>query len=1299
MSFSSPNHDGDAKDPLPRPTDQRSPIDTFSSGDSSTAFTVAETVELFVTSPWEERWQLIEDAPVLLTTEVMLLVEKKDSRGAAILSVARTDGIQTARMDNETISAISRQGHLLESFPQALVDATERGRSWLGPIFVAALRKLIDAGELTDKDQIHHLALQTHALLHNVDPSLLPKLESEIFSGTPRAVLGEWTPILPAEVVVDMSIAILEARKVVASDADAESQLTVFLNFAMLADEIGESAAADGLDILEQWRASNFDVFGSGLGHAEALFRHYEHHGGHLFLLNLYHEVSRAAKTITIISRSATRLLQLHFNILLAGRASRDELLRAFLRLRYNVRRQLPDVPAEHLEFLTRAMPNLIENGVLPPGAILEDLDYVEQYIRRYPDSEFTVEMQSRRASALALGVKMGRLRPRKLRLSLKLTRALVLEVQDGSALAILYRMNLGNRLAQGVRIGILPESALIEALRLNVQILETSDFLSQEHARIACGNVVNRICDCLEAGCEIDIEDLDEWIANLVSVALSQVAPQDLNRFAGLLIHALAKRARSGDLMPSTGDRVIQLAETAYHGMSSADESLKVEFGLELALAHSSFASITIQGRYGRAKGLMEAGLRYAELDSDLYIKFLINYCVVALDCIVVGAMEYEELMRLASLCEGSAGRSGDEHPAWPDLLNNAAVLYMQKPRGAGGEASPALLVFRRLLATAGATLGHYLNLLASWAQASARGQLTTEEFDEALGVGTALWKRTDLPIDVHQAIGRSLGIVMLHDVRVPLSEALEIISASFHARNIRPDQMEDFAAFVEASSWRFLDDSNAAISVLVEAVKTLFDSATSFTPSTVARLRSVGYLENALQNCAIALLQRGDSAEFLLTTERLRVLASGLSVEEVWEPRSLFPDEVLREYKALQRRLRSIAYRTQKAGVFTEEARALQRQLRDMRLEYDVSDADLLLGRQEAAEGPGRILLYLVAGDREGYAVARRGGITSFFRLPELRTPAVLEMAEALGQSAGAAEEVGHWVERVVWRRLRPAIAGGASLSIIPLGRVAALPVWLGTEDWTTSVSMLTLPLMCMGRELPAYSGRDLLCVSAPAEMALAKMDLRAWQQLGAGREYTVSVDSTRNDILRELDHAKTFLFSGHGLHARDAGGGLNLHDGVLAWFDIERLHPKRRGLAFLNACSTGQVSWELTGQLLGLPRSLLYIGFASVVGTGWPVRDLTAFCFLARFLELSHLDSSKSPPEVVASVRNWMRNVTVEELIPWARNLCALDVLGPEEETMVISGFESYHASQRPFQDTADWGAHVAFASEWK
>jgi CHAT domain-containing protein len=85
----------------------------------------------------------------------------------------------------------------------------------------------------------------------------------------------------------------------------------------------------------------------------------------------------------------------------------------------------------------------------------------------------------------------------------------------------------------------------------------------------------------------------------------------------------------------------------------------------------------------------------------------------------------------------------------------------------------------------------------------------------------------------------------------------------------------------------------------------------------------------------------------------------------------------------------------------------------------------------------------------------------------------------------------------------------------------------------------------------------------------------------------------------------------------------------------------------LAVLSACRSGLAEYQNTpDEALGFPAVLLQAGIPAVVGTLWPVADLSSALLMRRFYEI-HLGERQPAGEALRSAQRWLWDATTAEL----------------------------------------------------
>ena len=142
-----------------------------------------------------------------------------------------------------------------------------------------------------------------------------------------------------------------------------------------------------------------------------------------------------------------------------------------------------------------------------------------------------------------------------------------------------------------------------------------------------------------------------------------------------------------------------------------------------------------------------------------------------------------------------------------------------------------------------------------------------------------------------------------------------------------------------------------------------------------------------------------------------------------------------------------------------------------------------------------------------------------------------------------------------------------------------------------------------------------------------------------------------ATLTAVESRLDSANYIHLSCHGLFdlVTPLDSGLVLSSGERLtlrallnheWAGITRL-------AVLSACQTAINDFRtLPDEVIGLPAGFLQTGIPGVIGTLWPVDDLSTALLMIKFYEY-HLEYSLPPVQALRKAQLWLRNITNREL----------------------------------------------------
>jgi len=193
---------------------------------------------------------------------------------------------------------------------------------------------------------------------------------------------------------------------------------------------------------------------------------------------------------------------------------------------------------------------------------------------------------------------------------------------------------------------------------------------------------------------------------------------------------------------------------------------------------------------------------------------------------------------------------------------------------------------------------------------------------------------------------------------------------------------------------------------------------------------------------------------------------------------------------------------------------------------------------------------------------------------------------------------------------------------ITILPL-HAAGMPVFnhlSGTDpyfipSYTPSLSALITARLNTSELHP---DPELLIVGAPTvpnlpALPFVEAECRIVRELVPNGRDLLGTFASRRELLNWLPRHSWVHLACHGLHEDNSPfeSAIMLCDGPFTLREImtTRLASGSTGLAFLSACHTAVPSSLVPNEVLHLSAGMQFCGFASVVGTQWPVMDSIA------------------------------------------------------------------------------------------
>jgi CHAT domain-containing protein len=187
-----------------------------------------------------------------------------------------------------------------------------------------------------------------------------------------------------------------------------------------------------------------------------------------------------------------------------------------------------------------------------------------------------------------------------------------------------------------------------------------------------------------------------------------------------------------------------------------------------------------------------------------------------------------------------------------------------------------------------------------------------------------------------------------------------------------------------------------------------------------------------------------------------------------------------------------------------------------------------------------------------------------------------------------------------------------------------------------------------------------------------------------------------ATRAGVLAALPGTTHLHFSCHG--AFDADTPL---DSALSLSGEERLtlrdlldgdlDLRSARLAILSACQTGITDLrQVPDEAIGLPAGFLQAGVPGVIGTLWPVVEVSTSLLVERFYHFYQVEGLP-PARALNRAQRWLRDSTVPELGLVARYERLLAVSeGGGADTLRWLRYYRAHPKMRPFAHPYYWAA---------
>jgi len=187
----------------------------------------------------------------------------------------------------------------------------------------------------------------------------------------------------------------------------------------------------------------------------------------------------------------------------------------------------------------------------------------------------------------------------------------------------------------------------------------------------------------------------------------------------------------------------------------------------------------------------------------------------------------------------------------------------------------------------------------------------------------------------------------------------------------------------------------------------------------------------------------------------------------------------------------------------------------------------------------------------------------------------------------------------------------------------------------------------------------------------------------------------EATYAAVTGNLTSASYLHFACHGFFDPDkpmsSGLALAGEDWLTLADLVNRLDLSGTKVVVLSACHTALAEFHrLPDETIGLPAGFLQAGVSAVVGTLWPVEDLSTSLLLVRFYQ-NHLQDGLSLSDALVDAQRWLRESTVEEMA-LADHYYYLYCKSGGRDKLALDNWQYYstHPKEVPFEHPFHWAA---------
>jgi len=301
-----------------------------------------------------------------------------------------------------------------------------------------------------------------------------------------------------------------------------------------------------------------------------------------------------------------------------------------------------------------------------------------------------------------------------------------------------------------------------------------------------------------------------------------------------------------------------------------------------------------------------------------------------------------------------------------------------------------------------------------------------------------------------------------------------------------------------------------------------------------------------------------------------------------------------------------------------------------------------------------------------------------------------------------------------RIVEALERARVPRDARIVWLPNGALGLLPVGLASPAAATASLFDRNPVVVSpSLSVLESSRRRLQSGQAPSSLAgiinptgdLAFTELEGAtvaSYFGAGAQLLQAGDARRDTVLPALKGAGYWHFATHGTFswvAPRASALLLADKKPLTVGDLlDQVGLGNPRLVLLSACETGLYDFQRAPEeFIGLPSAFLQVGAIGVVGTLWPVNDVSTSLVMMKFYDL-HRSSKIEPATALRSAQLWLRDSTSASLRDFVAQMRGNNRLTREQEATMVSAIVAAATSggERPFSHPFYWAPFQYFGA---